>query len=200
VLLFALRAVFFALRFAAPFREAVLRALVLRDARARERAVRFVLRAALDLRLAAALRLRLLFDFFLPRGGILLLRELGSPGYHLALPTGSVYAIARSAMTKKHRRSKLGVVPPERAPARRPRERGIAPTPKGQPLAQARPTQPTAAAPRERGVAPPPNPRKPQLVHDVHGNELMDLFQFFPDLPRPPRRRARIPARRPRPR
>jgi hypothetical protein len=103
-------------------------------------------------------------------------------------------------MTKKHRRSKLGVVPPERAPARRPRERGIAPTPKGQPLAQARPTQPAAAAPRERGIAPPPNPRKPQLVHDVHGNELKDLFEFFPDLPRPPRRRARIPARRPKPR
>ena len=45
-----------------------------------------------------------------------------------------------------------------------------------------------------------PNPRKPQLVRDVHGNELKDLFQFFPDLPRPWRRPARLPAKRTRPR
>jgi len=100
-------------------------------------------------------------------------------------------------MTKKPRRSRLGVVPPQRAPARPPRERAIALTPKADPLAQARPLEPAAAAPRERGVAPPPNPRKPQLVRDVHGNELKDLFEFFPDLPRPMRRRARIPMRRP---
>jgi len=41
-----------------------------------------------------------------------------------------------------------------------------------------------AAPPPERGVAPSPNPRKPRLVRDVHGNELKDLFEFFPDLPR----------------
>jgi hypothetical protein len=41
-----------------------------------------------------------------------------------------------------------------------------------------------------------PNPRKPQLVRDVHGNELKDLFDFFPDLPRPVRKAARVPARR----
>jgi len=63
-------------------------------------------------------------------------------------------------------------------------------------MAQPRPPQPASHAPRERGVGPPPNPRKPQLVRDVHGNELKDLFEFFPDLPRPARRAARIPARR----
>ena len=74
--------------------------------------------------------------------------------------------------------------------------RGIAPTPRGEPLAQPRPPEPAAAAPPERGVAKVPNPRKPQLVRDVHGNELMDLFALFPDLPRPPRKAARIPNRR----
>jgi len=83
VLRFAVRALLAAPRFAAPLREAaVLRALFFRDAPAREPAARLVFRAALLLRLADALRLRLAFDFFLPRGGILLLRELGSPGYY----------------------------------------------------------------------------------------------------------------------
>ena len=79
-----------------------------------------------------------------------------------------------------------------------PRPRGVPRTPKGEPLAQPRPPEPVAAAPPERGVAARPHPRKPQLVPDVHGNELKDLFDFFPDLPRPPRRGARIPIRRPR--
>jgi hypothetical protein len=63
---FAVRlAVRFADRFAAGLREvAVLRALVFREAPARERTVRFVFCAAL-------------FVFFLPRGGILLLRMSG---------------------------------------------------------------------------------------------------------------------------
>ena len=82
VLRFAVRALFMAPRFAGPLREAAvlrLRAVVLRAAPAREPAARLVFRAALLLRLADALRLRLAFDFFLPRGGILLLRELDSP-------------------------------------------------------------------------------------------------------------------------
>jgi hypothetical protein len=41
-----------------------------------------------------------------------------------------------------------------------------------------------------------PHPRRPRLVPDIHGNELMDLFEFFPDLPRVPRPRARLPIRR----
>jgi hypothetical protein len=81
-----------------------------------------------------------------------------------------------------------------------PPERGIAATPKGAPLAQARATQPTAAAPRERGMAAPPHPRKPRVVRDVHGNELKDLFDFFPDLPGPPRPRSRVVPRRLKPR
>jgi hypothetical protein len=72
VLRFALRAVFLTVRFAARFRDGVFRALALRDAPARERAVRFVLRAALDLRLAAALRLRVALLFFLARAIVLL--------------------------------------------------------------------------------------------------------------------------------
>jgi hypothetical protein len=77
-----------------------------------------------------------------------------------------------------------------------PRNRGVPRTPHGDPLAQAPAPEPVAAAPPERGVAARPNPRRPHLVRDVHGNELMDLFEVFPDLPRPPRRRARTPIRR----
>jgi hypothetical protein len=80
--------------------------------------------------------------------------------------------------------------------SRVPSERGVPRTPHGNPLAQPRLPEPVAAPPPERGIAAPPNPRRPQLVRDVHGNELMDLFDFFPDLPRPPRRRARLSARR----
>jgi hypothetical protein len=208
-----LRALLLATRFAAPFFEAavlrppLLRALVFRDAPAREPAARLVFRAALVLRLLDALRLRLAFDFFLPRGGILLLREQcsqssGGRSKFAARRKGIrsaaariLYANARSAMTKKYR-SRLGEVPPEHQPTAHPPERAIPRTPKGKPLAQARPMQPAAIAPRERGVGPLPNPRKPKLVRDVHGNELMDLFEFFPDLPRPRRKPVRLPARR----
>jgi hypothetical protein len=64
-------------------------------------------------------------------------------------------------------------------------------------MAQARTPEPTHA-PKARSIGSLPNPRKPQLVRDVHGNELMDLFQLFPDLPRPPRRAPRVPLRNPR--
>jgi hypothetical protein len=100
-------------------------------------------------------------------------------------------------MTKKYR-SRLGEVPPEHSPAVQPPARGISRTPKGAPLAQPRPLEASSVAPRERGVGALPNPRKPRLVRDVHGNELMDLFQLFPDLPRPARRPGRVPPRRPR--
>ena len=56
------------------------------------------------------------------------------------------------------------------------------------------------APPHSAMKAPPagdvPHPRRPRPVRDVHGNELMDLFMFFPDLPRPVRPRIRVPARR----
>ena len=41
-----------------------------------------------------------------------------------------------------------------------------------------------------------PHPRQPRVIRDVHANELMDLFVFFPDLPRPARPRTRLPPRR----
>lgn len=56
------------------------------------------------------------------------------------------------------------------------------------------------APPHSAMKAPPagavPHPRRPPVVRDVHGNELMDLFTFFPDLPRPVRPRLRLPPRR----
>jgi hypothetical protein len=92
-------------------------------------------------------------------------------------------------------RTKLGQVPPQRKPGAAPKPRAIPRTPKGNPMAQARPAEPTHP-PKQRGVGLRPNPRKPRLVKDVHGNELKDLFLMFPDLPRPPRRAARVPKRR----
>src|ERR1044071_5961543 len=81
--------------------------------------------------------------------------------------------------------------------SRVPPERGVPRTPHGNPLAQPRPPEPVATPPPQRGVAALPNPRRPRVIRDVHGNELMDLFEFFPDLPRPARRRARLSVRRP---
>jgi hypothetical protein len=43
------------------------------------------------------------------------------------------------------------------------------------------------SAPKERGVGKLPNPRKPKLVRDVGGGALKDMFELFPDLPRPSR-------------
>jgi hypothetical protein len=78
-------------------------------------------------------------------------------------------------MTKKDPHTKFGAAPAGKAPPEH-----------------------ASRAPRRRGVAPPPNPRKPRLVPDIHGNELRDLFDFFPDLPRPRRPSGRVPLRRPR--
>ena len=47
--------------------------------------------------------------------------------------------------------------------------------------------------PEERRVAAVPNPRRPRLVRDVHGGDLLDLFVIFPDLPRPARPTAKVP-------
>jgi hypothetical protein len=64
-------------------------------------------------------------------------------------------------------------------------------------MAQARIPEPIHA-PKERGISTRPNPRKLKPARDVQGNELMDLFRLFPDLPRPPRRAPRVPKRPPR--
>jgi hypothetical protein len=58
------------------------------------------------------------------------------------------------------------------------------------------PPQRVSHAPKERPAGKPPNPKKPLLVRDVHGGELKDLMQIFPDLPRPPRPAPRGPAKR----
>ena len=50
-------------------------------------------------------------------------------------------------------------------------------------------------APKVRPVGKPPNPRKPALVRDVGGGILKDMFQIFPDLPRPRRARGRKPSK-----
>ena len=221
--------------------------------------VRFLL-APVRFRLAPArVLLRFLpaaarFVFFLPRGGILLLRELGSQSgageanslpafvtetahrgvgslrdsvarddhrvairvvmgrfrmsgvdanahlaHHFRGVEASVYAIAQTKMTKKqHPRSKRGQPPPEHRPAQVPRARPIPRTPSGEPMAQAPRASERKRAPKERGIGAPPNPQKPRLVRDVHGNELKDLFEFFPDLPHPARPAARVPSRHPR--
>ena len=88
----------------------------------------------------------------------------------------------------------MGQVPPERPRSSVPRERPVGKVPKGDPMAHV-PAPHVARVPAQRQVGPPPNPRKPKLVRDVHGGVLRDLFQLFPDLPRPPRPRARVPLR-----
>jgi hypothetical protein len=81
-----------------------------------------------------------------------------------------------------------------------PRLRAVALPPPARPVAGAPvarvPVSKPGRAPKEHVVGKPPNPRKPQLVRDIGGNELKDLFAFFPDLPRPARPSARLPARR----
>ena len=72
-----------------------------------------------------------------------------------------------------------------------PPRRGATRTPTA-PTRVERPSRP----PKPHAVGKPPNPRKPQMVRDVHGNELKDLFALFPDLPRPARPSARLPVRR----
>jgi hypothetical protein len=59
------------------------------------------------------------------------------------------------------------------------------------------PPEHISVPPRERPAGRPPNPRRPRLVRDVHGGSFMDLFEIFPDLPRPRRPPRRVPPRRP---
>jgi hypothetical protein len=72
--------------------------------------------------------------------------------------------------------------PLDRVPSRRPH--------------RAPPAQRIGHPPPERPASAPPNPRRPALRRDVHGGELKDLMEIFPDLPRPPRPPARAPVRR----
>ena len=52
-----------------------------------------------------------------------------------------------------------------------------------------------ARVPAPHLIGPLPNPRRPKLVRVVRGGVLGDLFEFFPDLPRPFRPPARVPLR-----
>jgi hypothetical protein len=91
-------------------------------------------------------------------------------------------------------RKPFGEAPPQRAQAKAP---GVSPAsrvPHGDPMAHT-PVARVGRAPMEHPVKPPPNPRKPKLVRDVRGGALKDLFEMFPDLPRPARPPARVPLR-----
>ena len=57
------------------------------------------------------------------------------------------------------------------------------------------PSTHVARPPLERQAGRPPNPRRVPPVRDVHGGVLQDLFEIFPDLPRPARPALRASAR-----
>ena len=98
-------------------------------------------------------------------------------------------------MTKKvPRRSPLASAPRPRTPGAPPRRARVPSSPPIDPAGKAPPSHPTRA-PRQRPVAKVPRPRRPTLVRATHGG-LCDLFECFPDLPRPVRPASRAPKRR----
>jgi hypothetical protein len=88
----------------------------------------------------------------------------------------------------------LGEAPPEHVPGRPPRRVPARPIPKGDPFSQT-PPEHVSHAPRQRAVGARPNPRTPTPVKDVRGGYLKDLFEMFPDLPRPARPTPRLRGR-----
>jgi hypothetical protein len=91
-------------------------------------------------------------------------------------------------------RKPLGALPPPRRATKLPPLRPIGKTPGGDPLAHA-PLPHMARAPEEHRAGKPPSPRMPKQARRVHGSSLNDLFQIFPDLPRPAHPAPRTPAR-----
>ncbi|HVG56830.1 MAG TPA: hypothetical protein VM846_20495 [Vicinamibacterales bacterium] len=88
-------------------------------------------------------------------------------------------------------RSPLAAAPTQRVPRGTPPKHGRVPSrPPAEPLKNAPQGQPTRA-PRQRPVAKVPRPRRPQLVRGSGTGALTDLFDVFPDLPRPRRPRTR---------
>ena len=81
--------------------------------------------------------------------------------------------------------SHYGVAPRERPTAKVPKSlREVPRTPRGNPMAQASVPH-VSRAPKPHRVGSPPRPRRPELVRDVDGGSLLDLFRIFPDLPWP---------------
>jgi len=98
-------------------------------------------------------------------------------------------------MTKKlPRRSPLAAAPPPHAPGEPPDGR-VPSSPSVHPVKNAPPIRSTRA-PRQRGVAKVPHPRRPKVVR-ARSAALGDLFEVFPDLPRPRRPVSRTVKRRP---
>lgn len=94
--------------------------------------------------------------------------------------------------------ARYGVPPRERPPGKTPKSLQQVPrTPRGNPIAQASALQPhVSRLPKPHRVGAPPNPRRPNLVRDVDGGALLDLFRIFPELPWPRRPPAQpAPAR-----
>jgi hypothetical protein len=87
---------------------------------------------------------------------------------------------------KKRGRAPLAAAPVPRTPRTPPRGR-VPPPRNGAPL-EYTPSKPhLAPAPVQRPLGQVPSPRTPKLVRDEGGGPLMDLFDVFRDLPRPPR-------------
>lgn len=82
-------------------------------------------------------------------------------------------------------RRERGEAPPERMPSRPPGRGAVTPAP------MPRPSPP----PKPHLVGKPPNPRQPALVRDLTGGVLKDMFEVFPDLPRPARPAPRLRGR-----
>jgi hypothetical protein len=98
-------------------------------------------------------------------------------------------------VTKKRARIVVGKAPSQHVPRLPPKQHRVGAVPRRD--AASRP--PVGKPTRVPDHAPPagkvPNPKKPKLVRDVHGGTMGDLFQFFPDLPRPARARPRVRAK-----
>jgi hypothetical protein len=99
-----------------------------------------------------------------------------------------------AGVKKKRAPVPLAAAPRPHAPGKPPTG-GVPPPRRGVPVAHAPSSPRSARVPAQRPVGKVPNPRKPKLVQDVDGGVLKDMFEIFPDLPRPPRPalRRRLP-------